>query len=365
MNPLQNSQLHVQTITSLSALYALKEPLRNLVDATGALVFSRPAFLFPWSRAAVANGLRPACLALWRGNELVGFAPFFDKRDPRALMGRRLSPPRYGSSPPFDILLTCDEAEGIEVLAQTVLRQDWVDQTFPLVLADSRFAGVWADWFAAKGHNVERTAGPSYLTMRWDVVPESTLEVGIGKFRREIMRLRRRVEAEAQINTYRGGRPLDPVLDDMAQVIASSWKQSGEMERRGLAALQDLARSLDAEGLLKIDFIHLQDAPIAYLFEILDPSGARHAFHNAHDGRQNYYSPGIVILDAALKSAAADGLANYDFWGNRPYFRKIANGERLNTTVSIQRSGAIPAVQRHAMRLLARKHSAKGEDSQQ
>lgn len=365
MNPLPNSQLRVQKITSLNALYALQEPLRNLVDATGALAFSRPAFLFPWSRAAVANGLRPACLALWRGTELVGFAPFFDKREPRALMGRRLSPPRYGSSPPFDILLTCDEAEGIEVLGQTVLRQEWVDQTFPLVLADSRLAGGWADWFGAKGHKVERIAGPGYLTMQWNMAPEAPLEVGIGKFRREIMRLRRRVEAEAQISTYRGGGALEPVLDDMAQVIASSWKQSGEMERRGLAALQDLARSLDAEGLLKIDFIHLHGAPIAYLFEILDPGGARHAFHNAHDGRQHYYSPGIVILDSALKSAAADGLSSYDFWGNRPYFRKIANGARLNTTVSIKRSGVIPAVQRHAMRLLARKHSAKGEESQQ
>lgn len=357
MNAPQHSRLQVQTITSLDALYALKDPLRELVDAAGALVFSRPAFLFPWSRAAVANGLRPACLALWRGNALVGFAPFFEKRDPRALMGRRLSPPRYGSSPPFDILLNCDEDEGIEVLAQTVLRQEWVDQTFPLVLENSRLAGVWADWFAAKGHHVERIAGPGYLTVRLDVAPGAPLEVGRGKFRREVMRLRRRAEAEAEIAIYRGGRALGPVLDGMAQVIGSSWKRSSEMERRGLAVLQDLAKSLDAEDLLKVVFIQLHGAPIAYLLEIMDPCGARHAFHNAHDERQNYFSPGIVILDVALKNAAADGLSSYDFWGNRPYMSKIADGERLNTSVSIQRSGSIAAVQRHALRLLKPKHS--------
>ena len=349
-----NQPLRTQVITSLEALYALREPLIALVAATGALVFHHPAFLFPWSRAAVINGMKPNCIGLWRGTELVGFAPLFVKRDKRALLARRLSPPLYGSSPPFDILLTCDERAGIAAMGQAVLRQSWLDQTFPSTLTESRFATVWPDWFASQGFSIERTTGLGFMAVQIDGKPEEVFAFAHGRQRKEIGRLARRTAAEARHEVYQSGAPLQPALDNMAHVIRSSWKHSTEMKGKGLSALIDLARSLDEAGLLVLDFVFYQDKPIAYMLEILDPSGTRHAYHNAFDAAQKWLSPGVVILHAAVKQASMDGLKHYDYWGNRPYIGRLSNAMRPNVSVRIVNNGLLHLGQLSALKLLAR-----------
>lgn len=354
--------LRTQVISSLEALYALREPLIALVAATGALVFHHPAFLFPWARAAVLNGMRPNCIGLWRGADLVGFAPLFVKRDKRALFARRLSPPLYGSSPPFDILLTCNEADGIAALGQAVLRQSWLDQNFPSTLTESRFATVWPDWFALQGFGVERKIGQGFMAVQITGKPEEVFAFAHGRQRKEIGRLARRTAAEARHEVYHSGAPLQPALDNMARVIRSSWKNSTEMKGKGLDALTDLAISLDDAGLLVLDFVFYQDQPIAYMMEILDPSGTRHAYHNAFDAAQKWLSPGVVILHAAVKQASSDGLKQYDYWGNRPYIGRLSNAMRPNVSVRIVNNSPMHLGQHAALKLLARSKSKSKVD---
>ncbi|MFZ1468777.1 MAG: GNAT family N-acetyltransferase [Paracoccaceae bacterium] len=351
--------LHVEQIRSLAELQALSVPLADLSIRAGAMVFQHPAFFLPWARVAMAIGQEPICLALYRGDTLTGFLPLFQLRDRRAMMARILATPRYGSSPPFDLILADPDPDvAMGILADKVMGLPWLEQQVRLDTEGSKLGGAWADRFAASGCAVTRSPGQDYLLHRCQGGEQDFYNALPRKHRTNCERLERRLLSEGRVElTTKTGAGLDQALKALAEVVRSSWKGSVEMERHGLALLTELARSLAGAGMLRLWLAYLDQTPIAYLLEIEDWRHDRHAFHNAQREGHGPYSPGVVLLFTALRAAYAESVETYDYWGNRDYLKKFANDVRPTRSVTIGRPGALPALQRR-VRLLLQKGNA-------
>lgn len=344
--------LRVEAVTTLAMLGRLAGPLADLAVAADGTVFDQPAFFLPWTQAAVANGQRPACLALYRGGVLCGFVPLFARRDPRGLFGRVLAPPRYGSSPPFDLLLAgVDAPEAIATLGAALGARGWIMQDIRADIAGSRLGGVWADWFAASGHPVVRQPGPDYFRFT-NVGSVADFNAALPrKTRMECERLMRRLDGAGAVRLVTGAGAITPALAAMHDIIGQSWKGSPEMARRGWAMLQAVARSMAGAGMLRLWLAEAEGRPIAYLMEFEDHNRHRHAFHNAQVEAAGRFNPGILILYNALAAAHVDGAPVYEFWGHRSYLRRFANGVCQTRSVRIDN----PGLRLRVRQLLARR----------
>ncbi|MEZ5798364.1 MAG: GNAT family N-acetyltransferase [Paracoccaceae bacterium] len=348
--------LQSSRVTSLAALEAMAGPLEDLALSSGALVYQHPAFFLPWARVAAQAGQSPACLAIHRGERLVGFLPLFLRRDRRALMARTLVTPRYGSSPPFDLMVAPqDQAAVMDLMVEEVSRLPWLEQRFRFDVQGTTLGGAWADRFADLGFQVSRQPGPDYFLHQCQGGADGFRDSLPRKHRMNCERLERRLLSEGHVALVTGpGNALDRALQDMGAIVRRSWKGTAEMDRRGLAMLVDVARSLAAAGMLRLWLAHVSDRPVAYLLEIEDWRRHRHAFHNAQDEEMGHYGPGAVLLFTSLRAAYGDGQASYDYWGYRPYLHRFSNQLLPTRNVVIGRPGALPALQRGAMRLFSK-----------
>lgn len=339
--------LRIARITAGAELDALAVPLAELAAAADALVFSHPAFFLPWSRAAIANGQRPDCLALYSGSTLCGFLPFFARRDRHALLGRVLGPPRYGSSPPFDLLLAgVDEAAAIAALGAEVRRSAWVGQDIRADVVGSRLGSAWADWFAGQGHAVTRLAGPDYYLVRHAGSVAQFKAAMPGRQRRECERHLRRLAGFGGFRLVCSGGAVGETLQAMRGIVMQSWKGSREMTRRGWTMLRAVALSMAEAGMLRLWLVEINDQPAAYLMEFEDRHRHRHAFHNAQAEAEDHLGPGKSLIYNSLCTAQEDGVPVYEFWGYRDYLRKFANGTRQTRAVRIDNPGPLQRLQR-------------------
>lgn len=339
--------LRIERITAIADLDALAAPLAELAGAADALVFSHPAFFLPWSRAAIANGQRPDCLALYSGTTLCGFLPFFARRDRHALLGRVLGPPRYGSSPPFDLLLAgVDETAAIAALGAEVRRHSWIGQDIRADVAGSRLGAGWADWFAGRGHAVERAAGPGYYLVR-NAGSVAQFKVALpGRQRRECERHLRRLAGIGGFRLVRSGDAVGGALEAMQGIVMQSWKGSAEMARRGWTMLHSVALSMAEAGMLRLWLVEVEARPIAYLMEFEDRHRHRHAFHNAQVEADDHLGPGKSVIYTSLCAAQEEGVPVYEFWGYRDYLRRFSNGIRETRSVRIDNPGLLQRLQR-------------------
>lgn len=158
--------LTLEVIDTLPALQALRGQLQELADACGAGAFDRPGFLLPWIAAAQASGQRLACLGLFRGRQLTGFLALTFRRDRKALLARRGMAPSYGSSPPFELLLSPeeDEAPACALMARHLVQMRWLDLTFASLPPQSRLARGLMHGFAPLDCQTTRCAGPAFLS---------------------------------------------------------------------------------------------------------------------------------------------------------------------------------------------------------
>lgn len=325
----------VEVLEDLRSLFAFAPALADLCEATGAPFYMRPAFFMVWSEHAARAGLMPRCLVLKRGATVLGFAPLFSKRLAPALLGaRRLSPPLIGTSPPFDLVVAPNEAGAVARLADAASSLAWVSQHMPSVLSGSGFDREWAEWFEASGAAVSRLDTPGYMTAVCTVSKEEYFESRRASFRRNVKRASQKFEKVGEIETFRGGDPLEPWIDALRTVVERSWKGTAYMRRTGFPLIVDLVRSLDASGLLVLRIARREGRPIGYLMEV-DDGTVRHAFHNAMDESERDLGPGILLLFRGVLSAIESGRRSYEFWGNREYIRAMATDVRPAVQIDI------------------------------
>lgn len=323
------------TVLETSKELALVAPqLDALCERVGAICFNHSSFFLPWARAATRKG-KLACIALWRGERMVGFAPFFKFTDKKALFGKRIRFPVNGSSPPFDILYENAEI-AIPMFKEIVERWSWYMQDFQPCLQNSHLATSWALAFGADKYKVETEPYSALFKIKVPDDFDGIFSSMRSKKRVEFKRLLKRTEEAGGFHMYQGEGSIEVELERMRTVIKKSWKNSSDMKNSGLAFLEDLARSLDNAGRLNLRFVMLDGQPVAYLMEIDDKNGGWHAYHNGYTGGAKH-SPGLVLLMAASREAVLQKKNTYYFWGNKDYTRRLANGEEHAVILRISR----------------------------
>lgn len=342
-------------VRDFAGIEALAPKLAALADAAGAYTYSHPSFFLPWARAAVAEGQVPECLALWRKRTLVGFVPLFARRDKKALMARRLMPPRVGTSPPFALLAAPGEDIGaiVDIAQRELTASDWADMTFAGEPRDTIFATLWADRYAEAGYRVERPELPPSYVLR-DCPDRDAFLAGMKGARRKVMRrLERKFLERGSTRCDNGAEGTEAIKSALRAVIGASWKNAGAMQAGGLDLLEALIDSLAAVGRLAFWSADQDGRPVGIYMEIVDPDGTRHAYFNAHDRRPEAKNTGSVLLYRAVMEGLDRGLGDCHFWGSRDYLRHYANDSRQVTDLTITNRGARAGLARAATELVS------------
>lgn len=353
-------ELRLEIASSIADLRRIEAPLRSLARSCNAAAFSHPGFLLPWAEAAVATGQSVACHYLYRGGDLVGFVPLFFRRDRKALMARRGGPPRFGSSPPFELLIAPgeDREAAAQHLAKAVAAERWLDLTFPNEPDDSLLLGCWARAFEQHGFSVRQSAGPAYQIIQGLADSAAYEDQMRGRSRREFRRRERRMQEEGSVSVFTSDDDPDMFLADMERILQASWKFDERMAKIGVRLYRDQVRGTAADGTLRFWICHYRQRPASFLFELADATGSRHAYFTAHDPNACGFGAGGALVFLAAKASLDAGVPVYDFWGTQPYLRHLSNGLRRTRTVTVARKDPLSRLRLSTLEMLQATRSA-------
>jgi CelD/BcsL family acetyltransferase involved in cellulose biosynthesis len=312
--------LHAQVIDAACDLERLAPAWQELWQrARKATVFQSPNWLIPWWRHFAPGRL--SCIALWRGKELVGFAPLYREED-----SQRLLPLGVSLSDYLDVLVAEKNTNSVldRMQAEIPHLPDGVDTCFPDVAPDASVLAMNSSAFSLRkdpGQQApELVLGPAGDALK-NAPAHQRQNLRTAKNRagrrgcavREIAtdELPRVVPALMQLHSARQRQLGRPGLDQDARVLPFLIEAFGALARENVVR----AYSTECEGRLVggyLGFIHRSRA--SYYFGGFDPVFA-------------FESPGTILIGHAMRCAAAEGAEIFDFLrGAEPY--KYAWGAR-------------------------------------
>ncbi|MEA2833041.1 MAG: hypothetical protein QOG66_1243 [Methylobacteriaceae bacterium] len=312
--------LDAQIIDAAPELERLAPAWQDLWQrAQRATIFQAPAWLVPWWRHFAPGRL--LCIALWRGKDLVGFAPLYREEDSRRCLPLGISLSDY-----LDVLVAGENADSILEAMQTEIARisDRAEICFPDVAADASVLALKSS--ACSLHKApaqrapELVLGPAGHALKNAPAHQRqnlrTAENRAGRRGcavREIAtdELPRVVPALMQLHSARQRQLSRLGLDQDARVLPFLIEAFGALARENVVR----AYSTECEGRLVggyLGFVHRSRA--SYYFGGFDPAFA-------------FESPGTILIGHAMRCAAAEGAEIFDFLrGAEPY--KYAWGAR-------------------------------------
>lgn len=277
-----------------------------LADRAGASPFSRPGWIAAWE-AAFSD--RPVhVLTVWEGEELVGALPFVKQRT-------AIVSPTNWHTPAFGPVAASEEAHAALAEALMRMRAPRVDLSF----IDSEDPGIKSLREGARGMVVERTATRSpYVPLEGDF---AAYRAGLArKQRKELGRLARRLadEGAGEYVFDDGSERLDELLDEGFAVEGSGWKsESGTaiVSRPDTHRFyRDVARWAADRGTLLLAFLRLDGRPLAFDM-CIEEGGACNVLKGGFDPEYRRFGPGMLLTEASIERAYAQGLASYELLG--------------------------------------------------
>lgn len=286
----------------------LAESWDALADDVQAPPFLRPGWIHAW-REAFAPGA-PEPLTVHRGGELAGVLPLARKgrltrgasnwhtpefaplaRDDTA--ARELAAAAFDGArrvelafldpdrPPYRALEEEASSRGYRVLARTLERQPTLD-------------------LAGGLEPIEQRLGQ--------------------KFVRDVRRRTRRLEEEhgtVTVTFEDGSSDLEALLEQGFRVEPSGWKT-----RTAIAAAPEthafytgVARWAAGRGWLRLAFLRAAGRAVAFQLA-LEQGGAYYFLKGGYDPAFDRYSPGKLLVNAAVRRAVETGLARFEFLGS-------------------------------------------------
>jgi CelD/BcsL family acetyltransferase involved in cellulose biosynthesis len=260
----------------------------------------------------------------------------------------------------------CDETTA-DMLLDAILRDGgWDALELTDLVEDDTWSSRWEGRLRTLGYAVDRASSQAcpYLTLprTLDELDRALSHSLRGSARRAARKL-----AEAG---YRPRVETDPArigaaLDRLYELHASRWSARGRpgnfTDDRVRGFHQDLAALLGAQGVLRIHSLAAQDRVIAMLYA-LEWEGVVLYYQSGYEPtspdpalKPGDYSPGTVLIHAALEDAIGRGMREFDFLrGLEPYKTRWAPSVRRTWTLAAIRPGAWGARSRHRLRRWAR-----------
>jgi len=330
--------VEIREIDSLPELRSIEAPWQRLFERAGTGPYDSPAFLLPWLDAARHDYVL-RILTAWDGPELVALAPFASRSVGKlGLAFRLVSFPVHGESPPFSVVSRGDPTHVAEAFLERVTRDvSWHLIRLQHLDPRSAFVDAIAEAAGAAGLVFESEVGRR--TYRVPIRTDwATYRAARSRnLRRTLERGRRTLEEHGPVDVCRypdGELTLDAALEMAMTAMEHSWKDIRRGKEPWSRLLPELARSLDRRGMLVLRFLRVAGRPVAYLYEIVHRRTA-HAFHSAYDSRYQKGSPGVLLIEEAIRSAHQDGLERYDFTGREPYLKAWAEEQAVSVEVRV------------------------------
>ena len=114
------------------------------------------------------------------------------------------------------------------------------------------------------------------------------------------------------------GRELKPLLEELFQVGAKSWKEGEETAIASTETLRhfygDLASEADKNGWLSLHVLRLDDRPVVFHYS-LQYRGKLFLLKTEYDLEYAPFSPGHLLQKEVLQAAFENGLLEFDFLG--------------------------------------------------
>ena len=330
---------------SLEGLAALEAPWRALTSQSRR---PGPFFDFDWNRAwaelFTGERRRLHVVAVYRGAELLGIAPWLVCEPARAAEPRRIRflGAEHTACDYLDVLC----APHAERAVATALYAHVFGPSAPRwhrlelygVRADSAFLFHLGECFEKAGKRVEISAGIYCPTRR--------LEAG-GVLERLTSRRQKRLRYE-QHALERAGRLThetrvagEPKLPEALATVATLYRQRWGGDRDALRCVEAYARRAGGASGLRIDLLRLDGRALAGLLQ-LRRDDALYLYLTAVD-REAFpkLSVGNVLIGLALERAAGEGVRLYDFLrGAEDYKLLWSDGAERGLDFTAYRPGA-------------------------
>jgi CelD/BcsL family acetyltransferase involved in cellulose biosynthesis len=316
-----------QTITRVEGLEKVRAEWRALWRRpASATVFQSPDWLISWWRHFAPGPL--ICIALWRGEELVGIAPLYCEEG-----SRRLLPLGVSLSDYVDVLLADEIShEAHRALDAEIARAaDAGEICFPDVAPNASVLGLALDEFFAS----KRPGQPSPELVLG--APDNPLD-NVPAHQRQNLRT-------AENRARRRGCGIGDIVPDelprfipaLMQLHSARQRQLGhaglDQDARVLPFFSEAFAGLAQEGVVRAYSIACESRLIGGYLGFLHRGRAGY-YLGGFDPQFAFESPGTILIGHAMRCAAAEGAHTFDFLrGAEPY--KYAWGAQDRRLLSV------------------------------
>jgi CelD/BcsL family acetyltransferase involved in cellulose biosynthesis len=297
-----------------SAIGSIAAEWEALADRCGAAPFLRPGWFDAWLRAF---GGQPLVLATREGGELTSVLVLL--RRPAALhSAANWHSPLYGA--------VAKGPDALQALAGALLaeRTSRVD----LAMVDA------GDGLLVALHTAAEAAGRAAIDRQVAIQPYVTLDGDFDAYaaglprkqRKEIGRVRRRLEAEGELTVHfeDGSERLDELLQEGFAVEGSGWKaEQGSAiasQPETLTFYTEVARWAAERGWLRLAFLRLDGRALAFDL-CIEAARSEYVLKGGFDPEYRRFGPGVVLTYESLSRAFAEGLSTYEFLGDADSYK--------------------------------------------
>jgi CelD/BcsL family acetyltransferase involved in cellulose biosynthesis len=326
--------LRTRALKDLGAFEQLHSEWNDLCSRVPtATTFQRPEWLLAYMQVFQPRPLWG--IEVRHGERLVGLAPLYLERKGRE---RILAPIGLGLSDYLDVLV--DPAAGkaaVDALLHHIVErhQDWDVIRFPELrptsrLLDAHFPDGW-----------ERAASPREacpvlaLSGSFDALAEAASTRLLAGLRNAKRRLEEKGSVSVELATE---ETLPAMLNKFFELHGKRWQEAGApgvLADEKVKSFHRLAApALLRRGLLRLFLLRLNRRPIAALYAFFDNQVA-YCYLQGYDPAFRSYSPGGLILEAAIRRAIEEGKGAADFLRGREAY-KYRWGARDQPTFSLQ-----------------------------
>ncbi len=249
-----------------------------------------------------------------------------------------------GQTPQFGVLAEDDELTAHALSALTAdgvsrLKLSYVDREDPLADAIRRHATAHGQLL------VERVMLRSpYIELDGTLTDYRARRKS--SFKADLRRRNRRLgeQGEVRLDVRDGSRELGRLLAEGWKPEASAWKArlgtavAARTETRRFYA--DVARRAAARGRLRLFFLRLDEAPIAFIFA-LQQGGVLYLIKGGFDPARGRMSPGQLLLERVIEQTFTTGLDRIELLGGDEAY-KLAWTDTAHERVSLQSFGRSP-----------------------
>jgi CelD/BcsL family acetyltransferase involved in cellulose biosynthesis len=331
--------LRLEEVRSFARLEEVREAWQALWHrAVAATPFSAPAWLLPWCRHLAPGP--PLALLAWRGDALAALAPAFVYGEG----GARVLGLLGGGVSDYQDVLAEDAGGAAAALGWMRERGRGFDRCrLEALPADSAL-------LAALSPGERRALAPQEVCPVLALPPHGDWLAGVASSRllADVRRQRRRLgeAGHFEVAHARGAAAL-PMVEDLFRLHRARWESRGEPGVLGSRAVRafhaEAAPGLAAMGLLRVTALRLDDRSFAVLYA-LAARGRVHAYLQGIDPALARFSPGSVLVAAAIEGAVADGARELDMCrGGEPYKYRWGAVDRPTFRLELPPRPAAPA----------------------